>query len=70
VTNLKNSFAEVKAGNEVDRRVLSEQYKQFADATIRHFMTDFNKTLDLGMIKQRCRYWRSSGDKGRTYCHR
>lgn len=53
VTNLKNSFAEIKAGNEVDRRVLSEQYKQFADATIRHFMIDFNKTLDLGMIKRK-----------------
>ncbi|MPW43210.1 hypothetical protein D7V21_05880 [Acinetobacter guerrae] len=53
VTNLKNSFAEIKAGNDVDRRVLSEQYKQFADATIRHFMIDFNKTLDLGMIKRK-----------------
>ena len=53
VTNLKNSFAEIKAGNEVDRRVLSEQYKQFADSTIRHFMIDFNKTLDLGMIKRK-----------------
>ncbi|MBJ9984637.1 hypothetical protein IAE19_04175 [Acinetobacter sp. S40] len=53
VINLKNSFAEIKAGNDVDRRVLSEQYKQFADATIRHFMIDFNKTLDLGMIKRK-----------------
>ena len=53
VTNLKNSFAEIKAGNEVDRRVLSEQYKQFADATIQHFMIEFNKTLDLGLIKRK-----------------
>ncbi|WP_130802881.1 hypothetical protein [Acinetobacter ihumii] len=53
VTNLKNSFAEIKAGNDVDRHALSELYKQFADATIRHFMIDFNKTLDLGMIKRK-----------------
>lgn len=53
ITNLKNSFAQIKAGQPVDRAVLSEQYKQFADATIRHFMIDFNKTLDLGMIKRK-----------------
>lgn len=50
---LKNQFAEILLGNDVNRTVLSELYKQFADATIRHFMTDFNKTLDLGMIKRK-----------------
>ena len=53
VINLKNSFAEIKAGNEVDKAVLTELYKQFAEATVRHFMSDFNKTLDLGMIKRK-----------------
>lgn len=53
VINLKNSFAEIQAGNQIDKHVLAEQYKQFADATIRHFMIDFNKTLDLGMIKRK-----------------
>lgn len=53
VTNLKNSFAEVRAGNDINRAVLSEQYKQFAEAAVRHFMNDFNKTLDLGMIKRK-----------------
>ncbi|WP_120430231.1 hypothetical protein [Acinetobacter baylyi] len=53
VINLKNSFAEIQAGNQVDKHVLAEQYKQFADATIRHLMIDFNKTLDLGMIKRK-----------------
>ncbi|MCU4500465.1 hypothetical protein KTI59_10100 [Acinetobacter radioresistens] len=53
VTNLKHNFAEIKAGNKVDRAVLAELYKQFGDATIRHFMSDFNKTLDLGMIKRK-----------------
>ena len=53
VTNLKNSFAEIKENGDINRAVLSEQYKQFADATINHFMRDFNKTLDLGMIKRK-----------------
>ena len=53
ILNLKNSFAEIKAGNEVDKVVLTELYKQFAEATVRHFMSDFNKTLDLGMIKRK-----------------
>ena len=53
VTNLKNSFAEIKENGDINRAVLSEQYKQFADTTINHFMRDFNKTLDLGMIKRK-----------------
>ena len=53
VTNLKNSFAQIQAGEQMDKKVLAEQYKQFAEATVRHFMTDFNKTLDLGMIKRK-----------------
>lgn len=53
VTNLKNSFAQIQAGEQMDKKVLAEQYKQFAEATVRHFMTDFNKTLDLGVIKRK-----------------
>lgn len=53
ITNLKNSFMEIKAGNKVDTAALAELYKQFAEATVRHFMSDFNKTLDLGMIKRK-----------------
>lgn len=53
VTNLKSIFAEIRSGNEINRAVLSEQYKQFAEAAVRHFMNDFNKTLDLGMIKRK-----------------
>ena len=53
VSNHKTSFAAIREGNEIDRGVLSQQYKQFADATIAHFMKDFNKTLDLGMIKRK-----------------
>ncbi len=53
VINLKNSFAEIKSGNDINRAALSELYKQFAEAAVRHFMNDFNKTLDLGMIKRK-----------------
>lgn len=53
VTNLKHSYAEIKAGNEVNKAALTESYKQFSEATVRHFMNDFNKTLDLGMIKRK-----------------
>lgn len=53
VTNLKNSYAEIKAGNDVNKAALAELYKQFSDATVHHFMNDFNKTLDLGMIKRK-----------------
>ena len=53
VTNLKHNYAEIQAGNEVNKAALTELYKQFAEATVRHFMSDFNKTLDLGMIKRK-----------------
>ena len=53
VTNMKHSFAEILENGDIDRGVLSEQYKQFADASINHFMREFNKTLDLGMIKRK-----------------
>lgn len=53
VTNLKNSYAKIKAGNDVNKAALAELYKQFADATVHHFMNDFNKTLDLGLIKRK-----------------
>lgn len=53
VTNLKMTFAEIKAGRDVNKAALAELYKQFAEATVRHFMTDFNKTLDLGMLKRK-----------------
>ena len=53
VTNLKQSYAEIKAGNDINKAALTESYKQFSEATVRHFMSDFNKTLDLGMIKRK-----------------
>lgn len=53
VANMKHSFAEILENGDINRGVLSEQYKQFADAAINHFMREFNKTLDLGMIKRK-----------------
>lgn len=53
VINLKQSFAALKAGEKVDLTLLAEDYKLFADETIRHFMHDFYQTLDLGMIKRK-----------------
>ncbi|TCB80716.1 hypothetical protein [Acinetobacter sp. ANC 4173] len=53
VTNLKSNFAEIRSGADINKSVLVELYKQFAEATVRHFMNDFNKTLDLGMIKRK-----------------
>lgn len=53
VSKLKQNFADLSAGKDVDKQALSNLYKQFGEATVRHFMTDFNKTLDLGMIKRK-----------------
>ena len=53
VADMKKSFAEVAAGNcKEQREALTKQFKAFADALIQHFMTDFNKTLGLGMVKR------------------
>ncbi|MGL5402849.1 MAG: hypothetical protein ACRC9I_03510, partial [Acinetobacter sp.] len=53
VADMKKSFAEVAAGNgKAQRDALTQQFKTFADALIQHFMTEFNKTLGLGMMKR------------------
>ena len=53
VADMKKSFAEVAAGNgKAQRDALTQQFKTFADALIHHFMTEFNKTLGLGMMKR------------------
>lgn len=53
VSDMKKSFAEVAAGNGKEQRdALTQQFKSFADALIQHFMTEYNKTLGLGMVKR------------------
>ncbi|WP_335951940.1 hypothetical protein [Acinetobacter beijerinckii] len=53
VTDMRKSFAEVAAGNGKEQRdALTQQFKTFADALIQHFMTEYNKTLGLGMVKR------------------
>ena len=53
VTSLKHDFALLKKGQKVNLEVLAENYKFFADEVIRHYMHDFNQTLNLGMIKRK-----------------
>ena len=54
VNQLKASFAAVHAGEgKQQRAALATQFKLFADQIIKHFMTDYNKTLDLGLIKRK-----------------
>lgn len=55
VANLKTNFDALL--NDGDHRairlVLKEDYKKFADLMILHFLINFTKTLDLGMIKRK-----------------
>ncbi|WP_111895980.1 hypothetical protein [Acinetobacter sp. MB5] len=53
VTTLKHQFAQIQAGEKVNLHALAESYKMFSEATVRHYMHDFNHTLDLGMIKRK-----------------
>ncbi|KAA8735005.1 hypothetical protein F4V57_04410 [Acinetobacter qingfengensis] len=52
---LKSSYTALLDGAKAKdmRPILVEQYKQFADQLIHHFMIEFNRTLDLGMIKRK-----------------
>ena len=53
VRDMKHSFAEIAAGNGKEQReALTQQFKSFSDALIQHFMTEYNKTLGLGMVKR------------------
>lgn len=53
VDQMKASFAAVALGEGKSQRdALKTQFKLFADLAIKHYMEDFNKTLDLGMVKR------------------
>jgi hypothetical protein len=52
-TNLKHSFAQIQAGERIDQFALAENYKQWAEAIVAHFLTQFSHTLDLGMLKSK-----------------
>lgn len=55
VSNIQQNF--IALLNDDDHRairmVLKEEYKKFADLMILHFLINFTKTLDLGMIKRK-----------------
>lgn len=55
VAQMQSNFAAILAGENPSqiKPALTEQYKKFADMMVKHFMVDFNKTLDLGMIKRK-----------------
>jgi hypothetical protein len=53
VLNLKQYYADIKSDNDIDKTSFCKLYKQFTDATVQHFMNDFNRTLDLGIIKRK-----------------
>lgn len=53
VDQMKASFAAVAAGEgKAQQDALKTQFKLFADLAVKHYMEDFNKTLDLGMFKR------------------
>lgn len=52
-SRLKAIFAAIAAGDvEGQRKALTHDMKQFADLALNNYMTEFNKTLHLGMIKR------------------
>lgn len=53
VNQMKTSFELVAAGEGKSQRdALKTQFKLFADLSIKHYLEDFNKTLDLSMMKR------------------
>lgn len=51
--NIKACFNDILLDKAINRSILVDCYKQFADATVQHFMVEFNQTLGLGMIKSK-----------------
>lgn len=52
-SQMKASFAAVAAGDYKNQQnALKDQFKMLADVSIKHYMEDFNKTLDMGMLKK------------------
>lgn len=63
VASIKQHFnALLNDGNHREIRLtLKEDYKKFADLMILHFLINFTKTLDLGMIKRKAADLAASG---------
>ena len=63
VASLKEQFtALLNEGNHRELRLsLKEDYKKYADLMILHFLINFTKTLDLGMIKRKAADLAASG---------
>lgn len=50
-TNLQQNLVHIQAGERVHQAALAETYKQWAEAIVRHFLTNFSQTLELDMLK-------------------
>ncbi len=51
--NLLKSFANVKQGNGISEvKNLTDLLTQLSQASLQHFLTDFTKTLNLGLLKR------------------
>jgi hypothetical protein len=62
VAQMKASFLAVAAGDgKAAKPALTTQFKLFSDVIIKHFMEDFNKTLELGMFKRKASSLAQSG---------
>ncbi|MDE2422203.1 MAG: hypothetical protein KGO49_13605 [Gammaproteobacteria bacterium] len=62
VAQMKASFAQVAAGEgKAAKPALATQFKMFNDLIIKHYMEEFNKTLDLGMFKRKASSLAQSG---------
>ena len=62
VAQMKASFAQVTAGEgKAAKPALATQFKMFNDLIIKHYMEEFNKTLDLGMFKRKASSLAQSG---------
>jgi hypothetical protein len=62
VAQMQASFAAVAAGDgKATKPALATQFKIFNDIIIKHFMEDFNQTLELGMFKRKASSLAQSG---------
>lgn len=53
IQSLKCHFKALKQGKIINLSRLTQDYKQFSDITIQHYMYEFHQTLNLGLFKRK-----------------
>lgn len=53
VEQMQSFYQAILNQQQIDKKALTQHYKLFTHHIIQYFMVDFNKTLDLGFIKQK-----------------